>query len=149
MYKLTLLAVVATLVALAYASCPENEQVPPCVPCHESCTGARHPRFCAMICIPPQGKCYCKPNFFRNRFGNCVTEDKCEGFKPMSTTPKPKSVCKNANEVVPVCEPCLQTCEDVKNGLMCTAVCKPTNACFCKSEMVKNRFGDCVPNYQC
>ncbi|XP_073951113.1 uncharacterized protein [Choristoneura fumiferana] len=86
--------------------------------------------------------CVCKPGFFRNDAGECVTDEECDNL-----------VCSNPNEekrCVAQCPP-QKTCRTRDIQVSClesaTKNCKDT--CVCKDGFYKNVAGECVSSDDC
>ena len=60
-----------------------------------------------------------------------------------------KTVCANDNEVLPLCVPCTQTCDDKKAGMACAAVCTKPARCYCAAGFYYDANKKCVPESSC
>lgn len=60
--------------------CQEEEWVPDCVPCIQTCDHAREPPVCDRVCRVPD-QCYCRPGFLRRQLdGQCVGGSRCRSI---------------------------------------------------------------------
>ena len=54
----------------------DNEVLPPCVPCAETCDDKKAGMACAAICTTPT-RCYCAAGFYYDDNKKCVPEASC------------------------------------------------------------------------
>ncbi|GMS79984.1 hypothetical protein PENTCL1PPCAC_2159, partial [Pristionchus entomophagus] len=112
-----------------------------CATCEPTCENKTP--ICNRMCQP--SRCMCRQGFFRNKEGECVTENDCD---VAAMTPSPSS-CKRANEEYRECaSACEPSCRDKDQERMCIAMCKPP-ACQCKVGFFRADNGDCVIRSQC
>ncbi|XP_050343032.1 zonadhesin-like isoform X2 [Nymphalis io] len=120
----------------------QNEVVGCRTACPETCEsiGKNCTIIEAAVCIPD---CRCKPGFYRNNNGHCVSEKQCS---------KECGVDEIYDICPPTCPP--QRCDVDERVIRCAKnpepgnpACKP--GCRCIDNYKKNAFGVCIPKEEC
>ncbi|VDL75049.1 unnamed protein product [Nippostrongylus brasiliensis] len=103
--------------------------------CEAKCENiGKGPIPCPLICGPPA--CACKPGFFRDARGICVTAANCP------------SKCGRNEQINPCGSRCEPTCENAfGKPKACVKICDPP-ACVCKPDYYR-KDGQCVPQMGC
>lgn len=102
-----------------------------------TCKNWKYPSECANA--PKKPGCYCKENYVRNRKGECVLKDSCDGKE--HHVPK----CDDNEQYLPYgwdCDVC-----DGKGDASC--IIREKKGCYCLEGFVRNRYGRCVSKNQC
>ncbi|EPB74153.1 trypsin Inhibitor like cysteine rich domain protein [Ancylostoma ceylanicum] len=131
--------------------CGSNEYYDSCggQDCEPTCQ--EPDRVCrSRACFGP-AYCACKKGFYRNKDGECVSEDDCEYDNmeiitfPPETTKGPKNC--GVHEYYDYCgNECEPTCEEPVK--MCGRICNP-GACACDTGYFRNKAGKCVTEDEC
>ncbi|WKY12044.1 hypothetical protein Q1695_003534 [Nippostrongylus brasiliensis] len=103
--------------------------------CEAKCENiGKGPVPCPLVCGPPA--CACKPGFFRDARGICVTAANCP------------SKCGRNEQINPCGSRCEPTCENAfGKPKACVKICDPP-ACVCKPDYYR-KDGQCVPQMGC
>ncbi|GFR05007.1 hypothetical protein TNCT_498982 [Trichonephila clavata] len=129
--------------------CPDNEyfvaQVNPCNTCDSrgQCT----------VLEDQKPGCDCKTGHYRNREGECVPEEECQGEPPIiengslqqRSRPILGTNCGIDEEFLEC--GCLRTCCNGGRSDNCAAQC--LKGCFCREGLVRNDYGKCVRLEDC
>ncbi|KAL4719717.1 hypothetical protein ACJJTC_018107 [Scirpophaga incertulas] len=121
--------------------CGFNEEVR----CIKTCPGERtcRDRFTRYICSfdlnPCVNRCYCKPGYYRNAIGQCITGNQC-------------MQCSKPNEYYSCGGYCDNECSSIKyqNQTNCpiqNVVCN--EKCYCDRGYARDSDGNCIPISQC
>ncbi|GLV41030.1 uncharacterized protein CBL_04554 [Carabus blaptoides fortunei] len=111
-----------------------NEIYTECGPaCPQTCDSVLLPEpvGCIALCVPG---CFCKAGYVRNRWGNCIPQEKCP--------------CKRSNEIYTCGSACQTTC-DTLNQECDTNNQQCTTACFCQAGFARDKTDLCIPVQEC
>nr|WDD44669.1 zonadhesin 1 [Ephestia kuehniella] len=117
-----------------------NEEYQECANCSPgTCDSIGKSYNCPAMC---KGACRCKPGYYYDKNGNCITKEQCCGCKINERC----SDCPDAECVA-------QTCKDVGFPISCPRFangrCPSDPGCVCNSGYYRNSIGVCVPGDLC
>ncbi|KAL4707022.1 hypothetical protein ACJJTC_000449 [Scirpophaga incertulas] len=119
--------------------CAKNE-VFRCVNCPEKSCDNRDIEFVCPPDRPCRNKCVCKPGYYRNAIGQCITETQCKK-------------CSKPNEFFACGNICDNTCSGLGglNRTNCPFISLRfcTEKCYCKDGYARDANNNCIPVSQC
>ncbi|KAL4707026.1 hypothetical protein ACJJTC_000453 [Scirpophaga incertulas] len=121
--------------------CGPNEEercVKPCPP-ERTCRRRVNNLFCIKDDNPCQKKCVCKPGYFRNSIGQCISEAQCDQ-------------CSKPNEFFSCGSACDNECSTLnqQNRTHCPIInIKCNEKCYCDDGYARDDSGKCVPVSEC